>query len=259
MKHIQKFESYRLLLKSGPIEDIYSRIKLYKVADRIWAVVIKDDYLRCWTFLRCQEFYESTSPNFKNSRFTWQDYMNWYKSSEGPRGKSDIFTYANDWSGFNLPSSIIEDCMSSIADPNKYDDIMMSIITTIKENESGDFYLLGISEIDNVENQLLDHELAHGMWFTDTSYKKEMINLLDKIDSKSISSIKQLILEIGYCESVILDEAQAYLSTGIYDEWMVDDIPNWTDKFKEVFSRYKEKHLLPNPKKYDIDFENKKI
>ena len=259
MKHIKTFESYQLSLKSGPLSDQHSRISLYKVADRIWAAVIPDDHLRSWVFLRCQEYYESTSSYFKNNRFTWQDYMNWYKSEEGPRGKNDIFTYANDWAGFNLPSEVIEDCLSEIKDPNHYDDMMSSIIKTIKSNENGNFYLLGISKINNVDNHLLDHELAHGMWYTDSQYKSDMSQLLNDMDKKSIEYIKRLIAEIGYEESVISDEAQAYLSTGIYDEWMVDDIPNWTDKFKEVFSRYKEKHLLSNPKRYDIDFESKKV
>jgi len=261
MKHLKKFKTFesQLTLKSGPVEDLHSRINLYKVADRIWAAVIPDDYLRSWIFLRCQEYYESTSPYFKNNRFTWQDYMNWYKSEAGPRGKREVFTYANDWSGFNLPSEIIEDCLSEIKDPNHYDDMMISIIKTIKSNESGNFYLLGISEINNVDNDLLDHELAHGMWYTDTQYKSEMTKLLDTMDKKSVESIKRLISEIGYAESVLSDEAQAYLSTGIYDEWMVDDIPSWTDKFKETFERYKSKHLLSDPKKYEIKYEDKEI
>ena len=261
MKHLKRFKTFesQLTLKSGPLEDLHSRINLYKVADRIWAVVIQDDYLRSWVFLRCQEYYESTSPYFKNNRFTWQDYMNWYKSEAGPRGKREVFTYANDWAGFNLPSEIIEDCLSEIKDPNHYDDMMISIINTIKSNESGSFYLLGISEINNVDNDLLDHELAHGMWYTDTQYKSEMTKLLDTMDKKSVESIKRLISEIGYAESVLSDEAQAYLSTGIYDEWMVDDIPSWTDKFKETFDRYKSKHLLSDPKKYEINYEDKEI
>ena len=261
MNHLIKFKTFesQLSLKSGPIEELYSRIILYKVADRIWAVVIPHNYLRSWVFLRCQEYYESTSPYFKNNRFTWKDYMNWYQSEQGPRGKRDVFTYANDWAGFNLPSEVIEDCLSEIKDPNHYDDIMISIVNTIKSNESGNFYLLGISEIDNVDNHLLDHELAHGMWYTDSSYKSEMNKLLSEMDKKSVESIKKLIAEIGYAESVISDEAQAYLATGIYDEWMVDDIPNWTDKFKEVFDRYKSKHLLSEPKKYEVNYSDKSL
>lgn len=261
MNHLIKFKTFesQLSLKSGPIEELYSRISLYKVADRIWAVVIPHNYLRSWVFLRCQEYYESTSPYFKNNRFTWKDYMNWYQSEQGPRGKRDVFTYANDWAGFNLPSEVIEDCLSEIKDPNHYDDIMISIVNTIKSNESGNFYLLGISEIDNVDNHLLDHELAHGMWYTDSSYKSEMNKLLSEMDKKSVESIKKLIAEIGYAESVISDEAQAYLATGIYDEWMVDDIPNWTDKFKEVFDKYKSKHLLSEPKKYEVNYSDKSL
>ena len=86
-----------------------------------------------------------------------------------------------------------------------------------------------------------------------------MNKLLSEMDKKSVESIKKLIAEIGYAESVISDEAQAYLATGIYDEWMVDDIPNWTDKFKEVFDRYKSKHLLSEPKKYEVNYSDKSL
>jgi hypothetical protein len=256
MKHLKTFENF-LALNPAPKENYYSRISLYKVADRIWAVVIPDDYLRCWVFLRCQEYYESTSPNFQNNRFTWQDYMKWYMSGEGPRGGSNVFTYANDWSGFNLPSEVIEDCQSEIKDYNSYDSIMDSITKTIKSNESGRYYVLGITTVDNVEDELLNHELAHGMWYTDSSYKDEMTNLLNKMTPSSIKKVKEFIKEIGYAESVLMDEAQAYLSTGIYDEWKVDDIDSWTEPFKVIFDKYKEKHLLNPPKKFEINFEQK--
>lgn len=254
MKHLKTFENF-LALKPGPKEDLWNRISLFKVADKIWAVVIPDDYLRCWVFLRCQEYYESTSPSFRNNRFTWQDYMKWYMSGEGPRGGSDVFTYANDWSGFNLPSEVIEDCIHDIKDYNSYDEIMDSIIKTIKENETGNYYVLGITSVDNVDDDLLNHELAHGMWYTDSSYKSEMTKLLNKMTKSSVEKVKQFIGEIGYCESVLMDEAQAYLSTGIYDEWKVDDIDSWTGPFKKVFDKYKRKHLLTTPQKFNLNFK----
>lgn len=258
MKHLKRFENF-LALNPAPKKNMYDRISLYKVADRIWAAVIPDDYLRCWTFLRCQEYYESTSPYFQNNRFTWEDYIKWYKSGSGPRGGSEVFTYANDWSGFNLPSEVIEDCISDIKDPGPYDHIMDCMIKTIKQNESGNYYLLGIKTIDNIEDDLLNHELAHGMWYTDPKYKAEMESLLNRMTKSSVKKVKQLIAEIGYAESVLSDEAQAYLSTGIYDEWKVDDIDSWTEPFKEVFDRYKNKHLLNPPKKYEVSYEEEGI
>lgn len=253
MNHLKTFENFKAL-KPGPKEHMFNGISLYKVADRIWAAVIPDDYLRCWTFLRCQEYYESTSPYFQNNRFTWKDYMSWYKSNKGPRGESDVFTYANDWSGFNLPSEVIEDCISDIKDPGPYDHLMNSIIKIIKENEKGTYYLLGIKTVDNVEDDLLNHELAHGLWYTDPQYKSEMMGLLNKMTKESVVKIKQFIAEIGYAESVLSDEAQAYLSTGIYDEWKVDDIDSWTTPFKEVFDKYKSKHLLTPVQKFEVKY-----
>lgn len=252
MKYIKNFESY-LSLNPGPVDDIYKRISLYEIADKIWAVVIPDDHLRCWVFLRCQEYYESSSPNFQNKRFTWSDYMNWYKS-EGPRGKSDMFTYADDWTGFNLPSESIEDCISDIKDPGTYDHIMKSIVNTIRKKENGNFYLLGISDIQR--NDVLDHEIAHGMWYTDPKYKSEMSTLLNSLNKKSLRLLFNQISELGYSDSVLDDEAQAYLSTGLYDEDGLNISKKDELKFQKVFNKYSKKHLLLSPKKYEIDYEN---
>ena len=46
----------------------------------------------------------------------------------------EIFTYGDDWCGFDIPSETIENCLSDIDDKNTYDDIMISIVDTIKED-----------------------------------------------------------------------------------------------------------------------------
>jgi hypothetical protein len=243
MRYLKTFETYisdtnRLL--AGKIQDIYDSISLYKVADRIYAVVIEDDYLRGMVFMRCQEFYESSSPEFQGQKFTWNRYMDWYKT-DGPGAGKDEFTYGADWAGFNLPSESIEKCMSDIDDPNEYDHCMESIVEAIRSQESSNFYLLGVESLD-LNSSVLDHEMAHGFWYTDPEYKSSMFNLIKSCDQESIQKLKDIIIAYGYTESVLPDEVQAYLSTGLASKMQGFGLEDHMPKFEENFLKFKQKH-----------------
>lgn len=245
MKYLQTFESFitdtRRLLQ-GKISDVHDSISLYKVADRIYAVVIEDDYLRGMVFMRCQEFYESSSLEFQGKKFTWDRYMNWYKT-DGPGAGKEEFTYGADWAGFNLPSESIEKCMSDIDDPNAYDHCMESIIRAIRKQESSNFYLLGVESLD-LGSSVLDHELAHGFWYTDPEYKSSMFNLIKSCDQEPIKKLKDIIINYGYTESVLPDEVQAYLSTGLASKMKGFGLEDYMTKFEENFLKFKEKHSM---------------
>lgn len=58
------------------------------------------------TFLRFQEHYES--PEFRGKIFTLEEYQRWY-IAHSPRGQTTgAFTYEEDWTGFNIPSEILD-------------------------------------------------------------------------------------------------------------------------------------------------------
>lgn len=254
MKYLQTFEKFitdtsRLL--QGKISDVHDSISLYKVADRIYTVVIEDDYLRGMVFMRCQEFYESSSPEFQGQKFTWNRYMDWYKS-EGPGAGKEEFTYGADWAGFNLPSESIEKCMSDIDDPNEYDHCMASIIKAIRKQESANFYLLGVEKLD-VNSDVLDHEMAHGFWYTDPEYKKSMLNLIQKADKSLIKKLSDIIIGYGYNESVLPDEVQAYLSTGLASKMQGFGLEELMPEFENNFQSFKLKHET-QPIEIKIDY-----
>jgi hypothetical protein len=250
MKHLKTFEKFNLLPYNT--SDLHNQISLYKVADKIYCVVIKDQQLRAYVFLRLQEYYESASQEFQGQKFTWDKYMQWYKSADSPYGEKEVFTYGSDWSGFNLPSESIENCMKEIDDPNFYDEVMVSIITEIKEHEDGKFYLIGVDELD-VSNDLLDHELAHGFYYTDDLYRSKMNGLISFMDQEARESIAKTIVEIGYNPSVVKDETQAYLSTGLIDRMDKDLLSKYTKEFEMVFKNARLKHHT-KPQKLEITF-----
>lgn len=250
MKHIKKFESFKLL--TFDMNKIYQQIYLYKMVDKIYCVVIKEQGLRSMTFLRFQEYYESASDEFRGKKFTWDKYIQWYKSPDSPYGEKDVFTYGSDWTGFNLPSEAIENCLKEIDDFNKYDEIMVSIMNVIKEQEEGKFYLIGVDEL-HTDNDLLDHEMAHGFYYTDSKYRSEMDNLTSQIPEEQKKSISKVILEMGYSHTVLNDEIQAYMSTGIIDR-MDESLLDYTPKFERNFRKYKRLHYLSTPELLNIKF-----
>ena len=221
------------------IENILSKISLYEMFPHIFAVVIKDDRLRARVFMRYQEFYESDSENFRGKGFKWVDFVNYYKQ----KTKSDILTYHKDWAGYNIPCNSIESCMRMIPDINFYDLIMFSIVDTIRKSVgSDDFYLIGIDQANGENPDLINHEMAHGLWFADKKYRAEQKKNLMDMDENTKESLGSKIKKMGYGENVVEDEIQAYLSTGTDTSMnVVKNIKKAQIPFRETFDKFSDK------------------
>lgn len=241
MKYLKSFKLFETKLLTYDIEKMKERISLYKIADRIYGVVIEDNHLRAMTFLRFQEYYEASSEEFRGKKFLWDRYIQWYKSADSPNGEKEIFTYGDDWCGFNIPSEAIENCLSDIDDRNTYDDIMISIVNTIKEDTKGNFYLIGVDSLES-EYTLL-HEIAHGFFYTDHTYRNEMIKLIEKMPTEERTIISDIIIGYGYNEVVLNDEIQAYMSTGL-SRRMDKSLEKHREPFNKLFMEFKTKHNL---------------
>ncbi len=220
--------------------DITDNIELYKLANGIFAAKIEDIRIRCYLFLRYQEFYEGYSKDIRNNRFTIDEYIKWYQDHYKNK---EMFTYSYDWCGFNIPSESIEECMSSIFDKNEYDEVMSKIFYSCQmENDNKKFYLLGV---DSLDSDLLNHEMSHGMYYTDSDYKIAMDEITESIPVDSYAALKKIILDMGYGDNVIDDEIQAYMSTGLIES--MSSIPN-LDEFLSVY-RDTFNHFLSKNKK----------
>lgn len=186
------------------------------------------------SFLRYQEFYESPNPKFRNNSFTILEYIEWYSNKYG----DGAFTYPNDWSGFNLPSKAIELARAfGILDPNKYDNEINLIYSKIREYESGDFYIIGTTKKDT---ETLEHEIAHALWSTDVDYKKDMTKNISSLGNKTVKKLKLILANMGYNNSVMEDEIQAYLSTGLVEELEELKIkPNYINRFASTYFAYR--------------------
>jgi hypothetical protein len=139
-------------------------ITKHKVAEGIYLLRFKTQYELTSTFLRVQEHYES--PQFHGRIFTLEQYMDWYVADNG------AFTYFQDWSGFNVPSTAFQP-----------------------------FY-------EGVKKGTLAHELAPALFFFDDDYPNAVRAALRGYYT---TALEEQLATAGYARHVIPDEVQAYI------------------------------------------------
>jgi hypothetical protein len=202
-------------------EKIYITVKkptmsytISEIAHRIYYVQFQNSFELAMTFLRYQECYESSSPEFRNKSFNLIDYQRWYASTIG-KGE---FTYTKDRSIFSIPSKIIDMNMEQgfIKDWNSFDSEMKLINKTIKaipDNQS--YYLIGSC---NSDHDALRHEVARGLFFTSSGYRICVNDLINSTPLEVQTAMFDILKKMGHDESVLRDEFQAYMSTGLTSE-----------------------------------------
>lgn len=158
-------------------------------------------------FFRFQEYYENQK--YFHKFFTLIDFMEWYNKEH----RKSYFTYPNDSAGFNVPSTCLLVFLKNIElafpDKNHYDDLMIYIITQIRRIEGDVFYLIGTSEEKN-DQKTLDHELAHALYFTNLEYRKKVQLILDNMPPIRRNKTNEILMKIGYHESIHDTEAGFY-------------------------------------------------
>jgi hypothetical protein len=172
-------------------------IKIIKnrVARGIYLLQFKTQYELAATFLRVQEHYES--PKFHGRIFSLEQYMDWYATRYGN------FTYYQDWSGFNVPSTAFAPFYQGKFDPlSEKERRLLRLFENLRER----FYVIGV--YDDGAKSSLTHELAHALFFTDADYRQAVRDAMRGYDT---SALAQKLAEVGYGKHVIPDEVQAYL------------------------------------------------
>ncbi len=187
--------------------------KIEEVRPNVFAVIVKDHYHRAMLFCRVQEYYESPNPQFRGKNFSIWDYIEWYS-----REHNDVFTYTFDWGGFNIPLKTAWDCYEKLrVSETPYDGVMDVIIRTIemmmfnkKNTRNWNAYIIGAP---TTEDDTFEHEVCHGLYATNKEYKALVDEITLTIPTKDYIKFKSNLIKMGYTDSVIDDEIQAYLST----------------------------------------------
>jgi hypothetical protein len=151
------------------------------------------------TFMRFQEYYES--PVFKGRFFSVQEFADWYT---GQFGK---FSYCHDWSGFNIPSWVLEPFKNGSFGPlTEKEEKFIRFFDGVK----GNAYIIGITREDPEWLDTLRHELTHGLFFVEEKYRKDVLTCVSHLKP---GPAKVALEKMGYGKSVIDDEINAYLMT----------------------------------------------
>lgn len=162
-------------------------------------------------FLRYQEFYESPNKDFSGKKFQLVDYLKW-QCTKKPKEYS--FTYFDDYEGFNVPGDVLDQALKiRWDDTNRYDELMKEIVDRIKSVSGDKYYLIGAA---SKNSGVIDHEIAHGIYYLSEDYKTAANELVNGLGVNKYD-LMDVLRDEGYGDNALLDEAQAYLSTGLTD------------------------------------------
>ena len=114
---------------------------------------------------------------------------------------------------------------------------------------SNSYYLLGVRKGDI---QTLNHEIAHGLFYTNQDYQQLMTNSVNSIDKDLIQPLFDNLIEMGYGENVLVDEAQAYLGTGLRDSQKKMKVKKLAPIFRKNFNKFMKNWKMPTPLEKNI-------
>jgi hypothetical protein len=228
------------------------KYKIYNVLPRMYFVQCEDQFDLNMLFARFQEFYESDNPNIKGKKFEFMKWVRWYTQKKGTQ--KNLFTYTDDWAGFNIPSDQIDLCLKNIDtnDFNMYDVEMNRIVRKIREFDNHTFYLIGATKF---ESHAFKHEIAHGFyfindnmsffnkkngWMEQINYRKFCDLNIKKVPASAKKKMYALLKEYGYNKSVFDDEFQAFMSTGLTDIMVkkAPELKTHMKDFKKTFNAF---------------------
>ena len=168
-------------------------MKVREVVNRIFLVTCRTSRAVADIFVRFQEYYES--PKFRGKIFTSREFLKWYR-------KTFETEYHDGFEGFNIPSSVLTPFYNGLFDPlNKKEKAFLRAFRRKKMR----FYIIGAAEDDHTT---LTHEIAHGLFFTNLTYRNEVILALGH---SNLSRLYEFFKVEGYHPDVWVDEAHAYI------------------------------------------------
>lgn len=231
-------------------------IRFREIMPHIYHLDFDNQYDLAMHFLRYQEYYES--PVWHKKIFTIVDFMEWYSKTQCERKDKKnkpcrMFSYPDDWSGFNIPSWVLDEVLPKIPDWNKYDDFMSVVHNLIKETEGEhSFYLIGTyaggaSASDPSGTAILDHEVAHALFTVSPAYQSEVRDLLEAWfrghghRGEELDSARDVLRTMGYHPTTVDDEVHAYCATGLCDKLKGVISKREMRPFQKLFKETKQK------------------
>lgn len=177
-----------------------------EITPQIIHIEMSNQSVLCRTFMRFEEYYESPYSNIKGQIFSREEFRKTYMEK---RGASE-FTYCKDWLGFNVPDYVFVPFLDGKFDPLLQCERKLLECVVKFSLRKDRYYVIGSVK---GSARVLCHEISHGLWYTNKSYKKTQLRLLEGLSQRTRRSINQILLGLGYCEEVYDDEAVAFILT----------------------------------------------
>lgn len=217
---------------------VYTVRRLAKAG--LWLVTADSSFELGALFWRAQEMYESPNHAFRAKPPALLDYIRWYCEVFS---EDHSFTYYTDYVGYNLPASAVAAALSAeIPDTNRYDALFARVAAGVEARQAGDYYLIGARTSDKA---VTEHEIAHGMFYLLPKYKDLASKLVNTLPEKE--ELFALLRKEGYSDEVLVDEAQAYLATGLFEDLM--HLEQVRHPFMKLYKTHKKKLIKPRRRK----------
>ena len=156
-------------------------------------------------FVRLQEFYESPFKEIRGNYFTLKEFKAIYS-----KDKDGVFTYYDDWAGFNVPGHVVVEFFKRFTDLSPKERMLKKLLLeALTQDEK--FYVIGVQQRNN--RATLEHEIAHALFYTNPVYKKTMLKHGRKLSPRVRKQVFDKLKKMGYCGIVRYDELQAYMAT----------------------------------------------
>ena len=86
----------------------------------------------------------------------------------------------------------------------------------------------------------MDHEIAHGLYYTNKEYKKEVVKLINNIKPSHYEKLKKKLIKMGYVndKKILDDEIHAFMSTGLYKGMDTKELKVYQKDFKKNFKKF---------------------
>jgi len=169
----------------------------------------KTQYELASTFMRLQEFYESPFDDIKGKYFTHIQFMDRYAKEYGD------FTYTSDWGGFNVPGKIVNNWSEIFYKNFSKNEQILSDFILNKIKTEHNYYLIATTPGNE---HAMSHEIAHALYYLNSKYNNEIMRLVHKYPD--VELLKKVLMDMGYCKSVLWDEIQAYIITSSDKEFL---------------------------------------
>jgi hypothetical protein len=211
--------------------------------------------------IRFQEYYESPVEEIRGKIFT----LGYLKSlySKRPRARAGAFTYiegltyTGDYNGFNIPSKVLKPFVQGLFDPLT---LQEQEIVELFRYRTDTFYIIAVHEDhEDGEEYTLDHEIAHGLFTTDKTYREAVVKTLRPLmQTEHYKNLKEMLRDWGYVDNpfIMCDETHAYL--GVDGDWLsefkrddlnkfsipVDVIVEYSGRLKTIYEEAKIRHKI---------------